>query len=363
MNSTSDRLGAYTASQVTDARSRDFVRNVVALFNNDNRPEHAAKYFELRWPRSMSLDLVTKAAIQAGSTTDSTWAGPLAIAKPLVDAFLSYVRPRTLLDRIPGLRQVPFNISVSNQTGSGTYGWVGQGVPKIVTKAGYATVTLGIAKAAGIIVVSDELMRLSKPSAEVALRDELAGGIADFLNAQFVDPAVAAVANVSPASITNAATPTVSSGTLAANALTDIKALVASFAAAHPDVETAVILMSPRNAFALSASGNFPDLRLNGGTIFGIPVLTSSALGTNVVMVDPAYVLIADDGDVQVTASVAATIIMNDAPTGVVQTAGAAPTHVSLFQSNLVGLKADRFINWKVGKASAVQYISGAAYV
>ena len=128
----------------------------------------------------------------------------------------------------------------------------------------------------------------------------MAGGIADFLNAQFIDPAVAAVANVSPASITNGVTPTASSGTLAANALTDTKALVASFVAAHPDLDSAVLLMSPRSAFALSASGNLPDLRLNGGSVFGIPVLTSSALGTNIVMVDPTCVLIADDGDVQV---------------------------------------------------------------
>lgn len=360
MNSTSDRLGTYTASQLTDARSRDFVRNVVALFNNDNRPEHAAKYFELRWPRSMSLELVHKAAIQAGSTTDSTWAAPLAIAKPLVDAFLAYVRPKTLLDRIPGLRQVPFNISVANQTGSGTYGWVGQGVPKVMTKPGYATVTLSVAKAAGIIVVSNELMKLSRPSAEVALRDELAGGIADFLNAQFVDPAVAAVANVSPASITNAATPTASSGTSAANALTDMKALVASFVAAHPDVDSAVILMGPRNAFALSASGNFPDLRLTGGSIFGTPVLTSSALGTNIVMVDPACILIADDGDVEITASEAGVVQMDDAPDNPWTE---STVLVSLWQNGLVGLKADRFVNWALGKASAVQYISGAAYV
>src|SRR6185436_17832230 len=99
------------------------------------------------------VELMVKAAVAAGTTTDSTWAGPLAVAQPLVDEFLELLRPRTLLGRIPGMRQVPFNVSVPSQTTGGTYGWVGQNKPKPVTKADFSTVSVPSAKAAGIIVL------------------------------------------------------------------------------------------------------------------------------------------------------------------------------------------------------------------
>jgi HK97 family phage major capsid protein len=104
------------------------------------------------------VELMVKAAVAAGTTTDATWAGPLAVVQPLVNEFLELLRPRTLLGRIPGLKRVPFNISLSSQTTGGTYGWVGQNKPKPVTKSDYATVTLDFAKAAGIIVLSEELV-------------------------------------------------------------------------------------------------------------------------------------------------------------------------------------------------------------
>ena len=53
----------------------------------------------------------TKAAVAVGTTTDATWAGPLVVTTPL-NEFLEMLRPRTLLGRIPGMRQVPFNVSV-----------------------------------------------------------------------------------------------------------------------------------------------------------------------------------------------------------------------------------------------------------
>jgi hypothetical protein len=106
-------------------------------------------------------------------------------------------------------------------------------------------------------------------------------GAAAFLDAQSIDPTVAAVANVNPASITNAAVAIPSSGTSGANAVTDIKALVRAFVAANPNVATAVIGLSPANAMALAATGNYKDLTIHGGFIAGVPALTSAAAGAN----------------------------------------------------------------------------------
>ncbi len=311
------------------------------------------------------VELMVKAAVAAGSTTDSTWAGPLVVVQPLVNEFLELLRPRTLLGRIPGLRRVPFNVSVPSQTTGGTYSWVGQNKPKPVTKADYATVTLTFAKAAGIIVLTEELVKLSTPSAEGMVREEMIAGMGQFLDTQFVDPTVAAVSNVNPASITNGASTAAASGVTGAAAKADLAASVAVFTAAGIPLEGSVWLMSDSNAFGLGLSMNalgqplFPGVGQTGGSIFGIPIIVSNNVGNRVILVHAPSILYADDGGVSIDVSREASVQMDSTPT---DTVDATTVYVSLWQRNLVGLKAERFITWTRARTAAVRYISAAAY-
>ena len=356
-----DSIETFTASQLVHTRSIDYMRYLSCLYDADGQAGEAQYRFGLRYPRSLNLDLVmnTKAAVAVGVTTDSTWAGALAVLKPLKDALLTLVRPRTLLGRILNLRRVPFNVSVASQTTGGVYTWVGQNKPKPVTKIDYAAVTLGFAKVSGIIVMSEELADLSQPGAEVAARDELVAGISQFLDVQFIDPTIAEVVGVSPASVTNGATSIASSGATAANALTDWKAVNASFTAANPDFEFAVALMSPRNANALATAANSDTLTIAGGTFRGYPVVTSTALADNIVLMDAAGILVADNNEIEISASRSALVQLEDAPTDPVT---AAVVYTSLFQRNLAGFRVDRRITWKRGRASAVRVLTGAVY-
>src|SRR3546814_12046862 len=68
-------------------------------------------------------------------------------------------------------------------------------------------------KVAAISVLTDELIRFSDPSAENYVRDALADVLVARMDTDFIDPAFAGSANVSPASITNGVTPTTSSRT------------------------------------------------------------------------------------------------------------------------------------------------------
>jgi HK97 family phage major capsid protein len=194
-----------------------WVRFCQALAVSNGNKSEAAEYAR-RWKDSTpEVELILKAAVAAGTTTDATWAGPLAPLKPLQDEFLEFLRPATIIGRIPNLHAVPFNVSIPTQTGGGTYQWVGQGAPKPVGKLTFATTTVGITKAAGIIVITEELARNSTPSAEETIRKDMVAGIAHFLDLEFTDPAKAPVANVSPGSITNGVTPIASAGTTPAN--------------------------------------------------------------------------------------------------------------------------------------------------
>jgi hypothetical protein len=85
-------------------------------------------------------------------------------------------------------------------------------------KSDFSTVSLGRAKAGGLVVVTKELAELSSPSAIAVMQRELIKGCAQFLDVQFCDPTVAAVTNVSPGSITNGAATSASAGTSQANA-------------------------------------------------------------------------------------------------------------------------------------------------
>ena len=306
----------------------------------------------------------TKAAVAVGTTTDATWAGPLVVTQP-INEFLEMLRPRTLLGRIPGMRQVPFNVSVPTQTTGGTYGWVGQNKPKPVTKADYSTVVVPFAKAAGIIVLSEELVKLSMPSAEGLVREEMIAGMAQFLDTQFTDPTVAAVANVSPASITNGAATAAASGATAAAAKADLAGRIAVFTAAGIPLEGSVWLMNDSNAFGLSVSVNalgqplFPTMGPSGGTLFGMPVVVSNVVGNRVILMHAPSILFADEGGVRIDVSREASVQMDSAPT---DTVDASTVYVSLWQRNLVGLRAERMITWIRARTAAVTYLSAAAY-
>lgn len=344
-----------------------FTRYAMALAATSGNKGEAIELFRSRkeWSDTPEVEMLLKAAVAAGSTTDATFAGPLAPMRPVTDEFLALLRPKTIIGRIPNLREVPFNVSVPSQTGGGSYGWVGEGAAKPLTAAAFGTVTLRFAKAAGIIVLTEELVRFSSPSAEALIQAEMIAGIAAFLDTQFVDPTIAAVTNVSPASITNGTTAIVSAGVTGDNARTDIKALVASFLAANQSMDNAVFLMTETTAFALSTALNplgqpfFPGLTAQGGTLMGIPVITSTNVGARIILVDAQGILFADEGGVNVDVSREASLQMDTAP----DNPGTATTVlVSLWQRNLVGLRAERFITWNRARASSVKYVSGVAY-
>ena len=318
--------------------------------------------FAKQWDDSTpEVALYLKAAVAAGTTTDSVWAGPLAQYQNIASEFVELLRPATVIGRVPGLRRVPFRSQVPTQTAGGTYGWVGQAAPKPVTSLTFGTARLEISKAAGIIVLTEELVRSSTPSAEAVVRADMIAGIAQFLDTQFIDPAVAAVVDVSPASITNGLTPITSTD----DPLADLYAVLAALSTANVGLAGVVLIMSETNALGMGllrdAMGNrvFPGVGPTGGTADGITVIASNAAGTNVIAFQPSAILYADDGGVAIDVSREASVQMNSTPDN---PATATTVLVSLWQNNLVGLRAERWINWKRVRDAAVQIVTGASY-
>ncbi|WP_176506369.1 phage major capsid protein [Pseudomonas urethralis] len=338
-----------------------FTRYAMALARSKGNLMQAAEVAK-GWAESTpEVETVLKAAVAAGTTTDPEWAAPLVEYQNMTSEFIELLRPQTIVGRIQGLRNVPFNIRMPGQTSGSSVGWVGEGKRKPVSSLAFDTSKLGFTKVAGIVVLTDELVRFSNPSAEALVRSDLTASMAQFLDGQFVDPSVAEVEGVSPASVTNGAASIAATGVDADSLRADVRALFQEFIAANMTPSSGAFIMSNTTALAISmmvtplGQTEFPGLTMNGGTFFGLPVITSETAGDMIILVAASEILLADDGGVTLDASREASLEMSDSPDG-------TGTMVSLWQQNMVGLRAERFINWKRRRASAVAYITGAKY-
>lgn len=326
-----------------------------------------------RWPDMPELQVALKTAVTVGSSSTLS-----ALTDPQVMAseFIEYLFHKTIIGRIPGLRRVPFNIKIQRQTSVASVNWVGEGKPKPLGIGALDTVTLGFYKIAGIVPLTDEVVRFSNPSAETLVRDELAGAIVQLMDHDFLDPEKAAVTGVSPASLTNGVTAVSATGTAYANVAADVGSALANFDAARIDTSDLVVVMNTRQARALSLMLNslgqrlFPDLALSGdnGRMLGYPVIISGNVdytedspqeGDNIIFLKPSEIFLADDGQVSIDISREASVQMNTAPDDPVS---ASTVMVSAFQQNLVLVRAERYINWLKRRDAAVQYIKAAKY-
>ena len=342
------RLSEVTKSDIQEALSLDYAK-FLSCYSETNLPGTAADLFLRRYPQAFganivrkALDVSTTAAVAPGNTTDTAWAAPLAAIQPFVDAFIAIARSASLLKRIPGLRTIPFNVKVPVQSGDAGYQWVAEGAPKPVSKLAFSTgISLGPTKATGIVVVTRELVTLSVPGAEAALRDTLIGGLTSFTDKSFLDPASTAIAGTRPGSVTSPTTPVASTG----NYATDVQTLLTQFFAGAPNAIAPVLIANAGHAASLRS--------MNSGGGLGLDVIVSEAALGNTIAMDPAGVFVADAG-VAIDISREASIEMVDNPTA----PAASTVMTSLWQQNLSAFRVERFLNFAAA-TGAVKYLAG----
>jgi len=375
------RSGAPITVKPNVAKGTAFTRYAMALMASKGNLMQAAEISK-RWDdQTPEVSAVLKAAVAAGTTTDSAWAKPLVEYQNMASEFAELLRPQTIIGRIPGLRNVPFNIKVPRQTGGSSASWVGEGAPKPVSALAFDQISLGVTKLAGIVVMTDELVRFSNPSAEQIVRQDLIDTIVQTMDRDFVDPANSGTTGVKPASITNGVTPIVASGTTADHVRRDVQKLMGNFVTANLSLSGAVFIMTEMRALSLALMLNalgqreFPEININGdsgGKFFGLPVVLSENIpanagsgdpivgaGDRIILAKASEIMLADDGETLLDASNQASLQMDSAPSN---PPVAATVMVSLWQMNLVGIRAERFINWTKRRPGAVQFIDSAAY-
>jgi HK97 family phage major capsid protein len=331
-------------------------------------PVHALAIAQSRFPRDENLHAVLKSAITAGQTS-GTWGATLWQYQNMVEEFTAALKPLSIIGRLQGYRPVPFMMRAARSTQSATIGWVGQGLPKSVSEMLFDEVQLGRSKCAGICVISSELARSSDPSAERTIQQDMLASVSKFVDEQFISPSNVASVGVHPGSILSGVSGITSSGTSAANIVTDLTAAVAALLSGGSSLLAPTWIMHPRTAVAIALKRDsqngpaFPGFGINGGLLCGVPSIISgnvpwsSSGGGVVVLLDQAEVLLAD-GTVTVDGSNETSLQMDSAPSS------SAANQISMWQSNLFAIRAEKEINWapRHSAASTAAWIDAAAY-
>jgi hypothetical protein len=134
-------------------------------------------------------------------------------------------------------------------------------------------------------------------------------------------------------------------------------------------------VMNERTAAYLSAlrgSGGgpcFPRMTCRGGELLGLPALTSLSVArvgspqeTTITLLDPGRIWLTDEGRAAVSVSDKTNLEMSDVPSGD-SMAPTAASMVSMFQTESIGIKATRWLNWRpVSAASAAATLTRVAY-
>jgi len=336
--------------------------------------ESALVVAERMYGSDSEVAAIVKGTVVPGSNASGNWASALTGGTTTAFAdFAAFLRPATILGKfgeggIPDLRHVPFRERLISQTGGGDGYWVGEGKPKPLTAFNFAGTTLDPLKVANIAVLTDENIKSSSPNSEIIVRDALRDALVATQDLSFIDPTNAGSANVKPASITNGAATIVSTGIDADDVRRDVRAVFQKFIDADNPPENGVWIMSTTNALALSMMVNtlgqreFPNITMKGGLFEGMPVIASRYASNIVALVNASDIYEADEGEVAVDMSREASLEMKDSALTQDGAAGTGASLVSLWQNNLVGLRAEKTVNWKRRRASAVAYLTGVAW-
>ena len=308
----------------------------VALARGLAQGAHAAvELARERWAGDFEVEgAVTKAAIDPIGSGDG-------LAAAGIRALIGLLRDLELPSRL-GLRQVPLVRNAAVQTAGSSASWVADGAPAGVSALQFSDASLDVRKVVAVSILTKALAELSSPAAETAVRDDLLAAAADTVSSTFAS--TDAASSAAPAGILNGLTPIAS-----VDAVTDLRALLASF----PRTATVAVILSASNALAVAtaAAGGLSAVFGPGGPM----LVVSDYAADNVIALDRQRVMLGDGGLV-VDATEQAAVQLDSAP------GAGAQTLVSLWQQNLIGLRATRFVNWSRADDDAVAYVSSVSY-
>lgn len=306
--------------------------------------------------KSQGMDPRVIQALEKAVVLDTTNSSALIVENQLANEFIEMLRAETIVDKLSSqMRAAPFNATIPGMATGGIAAWVGEGEAKPATNPTFNTVEIKHHKLAGIVVRTDDLLKLSSPGTDQMLRDDMIEACAALIDNTFID--TAAQTTKRPAGVLNGATKIDHTGTAVSNYRADLASLRASFISNGLSLKGAYYVMSETRASDMSeltdALGNpyyrGMDAPFGEKTLKGLEVIESETATDVIALIKPSELYLADDGAVEIAFSDQATINMGT---------DAEQVLVNLWQQNMTAIRAERHITWAKRRVTAAAYIN-----
>lgn len=372
-----ERLSELTRQIAGELPGHEFVKAAFLVARHPRNLGAAAAEAPRFALTSPNLERMMKNAVAAAGAASGEWGSSVADFSRNAREWIAPLNAETVIGQLGAVR-APFKVRVIVETDPASAGFVGAGLAIPMASLSLdATTALERLKIGTIIAFTNELLETWSPGTQANIDARLRLAVQRGLDDELLDVDRAAAAGVRPGSLLNGIVALGTFGSTAATALTSFETLLAALVNNGSDPRRVRIAMHPSTCLKLSLmqnSGNgpvFPQLNANGGSVAGVPVLTSvSAVRSGspsekiVAAIDAGRVVLADDGDVTLDASRLAAVEMSSAPSGDslgTHTSPTAPTGASLtsaFQTDTTLLKVVRWINWERVDDSAVAWMT-----
>ena len=302
--------------------------------------------------KSQGMDPRVIKALKKAVVLDTSNSSSLVVQNTMADEFVGLLRAQTVVDKIAdSMRSAPFNTTIAGLATGSTAAWVGEGEQKPATNPTFLDIEIKHHKLAGIVVMTEELLRLATPSADKMMLDDLVEASVALIDTTFLDDLEQTAAR--PAGILHGAPKVVATGVTIETYSADLAALRKNFISNGLSLAGAHYVMSETRASDLGelrdALGNpyyrGMDAAMGEKTLNGLPVIESETSADVIALIKPSELYLADDGEVQIDYSDQATIDMGSA------------TLVNLFQENKIAIRAERYITWAKRRVAAAAYI------
>lgn len=344
------RLRAREEDEANAPLLTPLVRAVIAEARSIFTPERdAVRVARSLWKNDeATLELVTRATSSFATTTDTSWAGPLARVQ--IEELLTTLGPASAGSQLlrQGLRLVFDGVSqikCPGITASASYaGFVAQGaaipVQQMTVSAG---VTLEARKFAVIFALTRELAEGS--NSEAMVRAVLMDSVAAALDVALLGNAAGDTTR--PPGLLNGVSPiTAATGGGGIGAMvTDLGALA-----------NAVAPLGGLNLAYVASPEEAVKISLGAGPQFKLPVLASAGLAAKTVVCVALPALVsATDIAPRIEAARDATMHFDTAPGDI---SGSTPVR-SLYQTDEISVRLTMFVSWGLRATGAIAYVTG----
>jgi hypothetical protein len=276
----------------------------------------------------------------------------LADYQTLASAFLASLRNYGCFDAmLPFTRRVPFRVHVGAVTVGASGSTIPQASAKPISRLTLTGTVIDEIKVICIMTFTQELVRFGSGPAGDLFGQELSAAIAVQTDSEFIAQLLAGATSFS------------SNGVTAEHARVDLRGLSN---AVITGVRSQLFLIVPSAiakawAFLHTNTGDaaFKDAKWNGGNIGGVPILVSDGVPSgNIILADASQIAAASEG-ITLDSSKDATIQLDSAPDSPVS---GSTNIMSLYQANMVGLRAERYIGVEKLTSTGVAVVTGANY-